>query len=58
MRLESRDTVDPRVGYARSWRVGPLVIEWYAEKPPQSWLRFEANLNVRMYDEDDRGGGE
>ena len=56
MRLESCETIDPRNGIARKWRIGNLSIEWYVERPPQSWLRFDANLAVSWYADQTEGG--
>jgi len=49
--IESKDTIDPPNGIARSWRIGGFAIEWYVERPPESWLRFDSNLSVRWYNE-------
>lgn len=51
MNIESKDTIDPRDGVARHWRIGPVAIEWYVERPPQSWMAFDSNLSVRWYAE-------
>ena len=51
--FESRDTINPRSGVARNWRIGPMVIEWYVELPPQSWLTFDSNLSIRVFSEED-----
>lgn len=50
MKIESRET-SPREGIARHWRVGNLLIEWYVERPPVSWLRFDVELSVRWFDD-------
>lgn len=50
--FESRETIDPRRGIARNWRLGPLVIEWYVEAPPQDWLRFDGQCSVRWFADD------
>lgn len=49
MKLKSKDTINPRDGVARNWRFGNVAVEWYVERPPQSWLRFDSNFSVRWY---------
>ena len=49
--IESKDTINPRKGIARHWRIGGIAIEWYVERPPQSWLRLDSNFAIKWYDE-------
>jgi hypothetical protein len=51
MRLESKETIDPDGGIARHWVIGPLLIEWYVERPREEWLRFDGQLSVRWIDD-------
>jgi hypothetical protein len=51
MKIESRDTVNPHDGIARNWCVGNLVVEWYVERPPQEWMKFDFQCSVRWFDE-------
>jgi len=51
--IESRETIDPDGGIARHWRVGNLLIEWYAERPRESWLRFDGQLSIRWFTDED-----
>lgn len=37
--------------YSRVWRLGPISIKWYAERPPQSWKRFQCELSIKWYNE-------
>lgn len=48
MKLKSVDTVEPKNGIARHWRIGPVVIEWFIERPPQEWLRLDSNFSIRV----------
>lgn len=51
MKFESKETIATRDGIHQHWRIGPLSIEWYAERPPQSWIRFQMDVSIRWYDE-------
>lgn len=52
MKIESADTTNPRdPGINRRWKIGNLAIEWYAIKPRESWMKFDANLSVTWYDD-------
>jgi len=52
LEVGSEETVDPRSGVARRWRLGNPLIEWYVERPPQSWLRFDGQLSIRWFADD------
>jgi hypothetical protein len=51
MKLKNRNPIQPRNGRAIHYRIGPLMVRAYYEFPPQSWKRFQMDVDIQVFNE-------